>query len=313
MSDVFIELTDVHRFYDDFEALKGISLKIKEGQIFGYLGPNGSGKTTTIKLLLGLIKPSSGSVKVFGEDPYSDHKDARDTRKRIGSMLELTGLYRNLTGLDNLIFWGKLYGIDNQSALEKAENAINLVKLSKWADVNVSKYSFGMDRRLALARALVTDPDVLILDEPTASVDPESRYLIRNIMKELALKGKTIFFSSHDLEEVQKVCSQVALLKKGELLSVGALEDMINKFGKSRTFIRLESPTKADLFAQKILKQAHDLKVEGPLISFYPKEDFKLDNSFKDSVLDSWTAKSSLEEAYLDLVKDEEVDQCNPH
>lgn len=304
MADVFIELNDVHRFYDDFEALKGISLKIEEGQIFGYLGPNGSGKTTTIKLLLGLIKPSSGEVKVFGENPYSDYKEARDARKRIGSMLELTGLYGNLTGLENLIFWGKLYGIDDQSALEKAKNSINMVKLSKWTDVKVSKYSFGMDRRLALARALVTDPDILILDEPTASVDPESRYLIRNIMKELALKGKTIFFSSHDLEEVQKVCSQVALLKKGELLSVGALEDMINKFGKSRTFIRLKSPAKADILAQRILKQTHDLKVEGPLISFYPKEDFKLSNSFKDDILDSWTAKSSLEEAYLDLVKD---------
>ncbi len=307
MSDVFIELTDVHRFYDDFEALKGISFKIKEGQIFGYLGPNGSGKTTTIKLLLGLIKPSSGTVKVFGEDPYSDYEGAIETRKRVGSMLELNRLYENLTGLENLIFWEKLYGMDTQLALEKAKNAISLVELSKWADIKVSKYSFGMNRRLALARALVTDPDVLILDEPTASVDPESRYLIRNIMKELVLKGKTIFFSSHDLEEVQKVCSQVALLKRGELLSVGAIEDMINKFGKSRTFIHLKSPAKADLLAQSILKQTHDLKVEGPLVSFYPKEAFKLDNSFKDDILDSWTTKSSLEEAYLDLVKDEEV------
>lgn len=307
MTDVFIELTDVHRFYDDFEALKGISIKIKEGQIFGYLGPNGSGKTTTIKLLLGLIKPSSGYVKVFGENPYLDYEGAKDARKRVGSMLEVTGLYRNLTGLENLIFWAKLYGMKNQLALEKAKNVINLVKLSNWADVKVSKYSFGMDRRLALARALVTDPDILILDEPTASIDPESRYLIRNIMKELVLKGKTIFFSSHDLEEVQKVCSQVALLKKGELLSVGAIEDLINEFGKSRSFIRLKSPAKADLLAQRILKQTHDLKVEGPLVSFYPKDNFKLDNSLKKDILDSWTAKSSLEEAYLDLIKDEGV------
>lgn len=167
-----------------------------KGQIFGYLGPNGSGKTTTIKLLLGLIKPSSGSLTVLGEDPYVDDARAMDTRRNIGSMLEFDGLYEQLTGLQNLVYWAELYGLEDQNAITQAKEMIDSMKLSEWAVTKVAKYSFGMRKRLALARAMVCDPDILILDEPTVGVDPESRFLIRNMIKDLAAQGKTIFLFS---------------------------------------------------------------------------------------------------------------------
>ena len=168
------------------------------------MDPTDSGKTTTIKIILGLLKPSSGSVEVLGVDPYLDNTESLSVRSHIGSMLEGDGLYLNLTGMENLVYWAELYGLNNQKAHENAVDVIKKVKLFKWADTEVSKYSHGMKKRLSFARALINDPDILVLDEPTSGVDPESRILIRNLMKNLVESGKTIFFSSHDLEEVQK-------------------------------------------------------------------------------------------------------------
>lgn len=302
MSEVLIDLKDIYRSYGDFEALRGVSLKVGKGQIFGFLGPNGSGKTTTIKLILGLIRSSSGSVRIFGEDPYPDDEKAMEVRKHMGSMLEFNSLYENLTGLQNLVFWAELYGMEDQKALQRATFLLNCVNLSKWADLQVVNYSYGMHKRLALARALVCDPDILILDEPTAGVDPESRYMIRNMMKNMAAQGKTIFFSSHDLEEVQKVCSHVAIIRKGKLISKGTLKDVINQFGRPKLFVRLRSQEDAALLAQKLAGSGHDVKVEGPLVSLYPGDNFDRSTLNDETIIDAWKIDSSLEEVYLDLV-----------
>ncbi len=304
MDKIILELKNVHRLYGDYEALRGISLEVRNGQIFGYLGPNGSGKTTTIKLILGLIKPHSGDVSVLGGDPYIDDYKAMDTRRHIGSVLEFDGLYTQLTGLQNLVFWAELYGIEGQNAIKRAKHMIDLVKLSEWADVRVAEYSFGMRKRLNLARALVNDPDILILDEPTVGVDPESRYLIRNIIKDSAAEGKTIFFSSHDLEEVQKICSHIAILKNGELIFNGTLKDVITQLGKSKLFIRLESPDDADFLTKKLRDIGYDVKMEGSVVSFYPEKGFEISNLTKRRLLDTWEVNSSLEEVYLNLVAD---------
>ncbi|NYB25885.1 MAG: ABC transporter ATP-binding protein [Methanobacteriaceae archaeon] len=304
MDKIILELKNVHRLYGDYEALRGISLEVRNGQIFGYLGPNGSGKTTTIKLILGLIKPHSGDVSVLGGDPYIDDYKAMDTRRHIGSVLEFDGLYTQLTGLQNLVFWAELYGIEGQNAIKRAKHMIDLVKLFEWADVRVAEYSFGMRKRLNLARALVNDPDILILDEPTVGVDPESRYLIRNIIKDSAAEGKTIFFSSHDLEEVQKICSHIAILKNGELIFNGTLKDVITQLGKSKLFIRLESPDDADFLTKKLRDIGYDVKMEGSVVSFYPKKGFEISNLTKRRLLDTWEVNSSLEEVYLNLVAD---------
>ncbi len=177
--------------------------------------------------------------------------------------------------------------------------------MSEWADVEVSKYSFGMRKRLALARALISDPDILILDEPTVGVDPETRYLIRKMMKNLASLGKTIFFSSHDLEEIQKTCTHIAILKKGEIISNGPLKEVIAQFGKPKLFIRFKTSADSKSVGAKLENIGYEIKIEGPVISFFPEEDFNI-HFIKKHILDTWNVKSSLEEVYLNLVMDKE-------
>jgi ABC-2 type transport system ATP-binding protein len=224
----------------------------------------------------------------------------------MGSMLELDGLYDKLTGFENLLYWAELFDIESPNTVETAENVIKLVEMSNWADVQVSKYSFGMRKRLSLARALICDPDLIILDEPTVGVDPETRYIIRKMMKNFASQGKTIFFSSHDLEEIQKTCTHVAIIKKGKLISNGTLDDVLDHFGKPKIFIRMKSSEDTKQVAQKLEDIGHVTNIDGPVISFYPKNDFNINEFFKFGVLDSWKVESSLEEVYLNLVANTE-------
>ncbi|MDR2624610.1 MAG: ABC transporter ATP-binding protein [Methanobrevibacter sp.] len=231
-----IDINSLIKYYGNFKALNRVSFRVEKGQIFGYLGSNGAGKTTTIKILLGLMKASSGEVRVFGGDTFPDTPNSLKLRAAIGSVLEFNGLLEDRTGLDNLIFWAGLYNIDKADGLVLAEKLMDLVQLEEWADVKVGKYSYGMCKRLAIARCLISDPELLILDEPTLGVDPESRHLIRELLKDLSEKGKTIFISSHDLGEIQKICSHLAIIKKGNILFKGSLDDLIKQYADEREF-----------------------------------------------------------------------------
>ncbi|MDR2545130.1 MAG: ABC transporter ATP-binding protein [Methanobrevibacter sp.] len=233
---VVINVNNLNKYYNGFKALKDISFKVNRGNVFGYLGSNGSGKTTTIKILLGLIKPTSGDIKVLGSNTFFDSYESIKARSKIGSILDFDGLIQELSGIDNLIFWGGSYGISKENAFSLSKNLIKLVELGDWGDVKVSKYSNGMKKRLCIARSLISDPQVLIMDEPTTGLDPESRYFMRKILKELASKGKTIFLSSHDLEEVQKICSHVGLINKGELIFNGPLDKLSSGFDNPKEF-----------------------------------------------------------------------------
>jgi len=204
------------------------------------------------------------------------------------------------------VYWAELFNINGDDAAEAAENVLKLVEMSNWTDVQVSKYSFGMRKRLSLARALICDPDIIILDEPTVGVDPETRYIIRKMMKDLASQGKTIFFSSHDLEEIQKTCTHVAIIKKGKLIFNGSLNDVLDQFGKPKLFIRIKSSDDTKPVAKKLKDMGHVINIDGPVISFYPKNDFKINEFSKYGVLDSWKVESSLEEVYLNLVTNKE-------
>ena len=283
-----ITLNGVDKYYNDYHALKNISLDVKKGQIYSYFGPNGSGKTTTIKIILGLLKPSSGSVELLGVDPYLDNTESLRVRRRIGSMLEWDGLYLNLTGMENLVYWAELYGLNNQKAHENAVDVIKKVKLFKWADTEVSKYSHGMKKRLSFARAIINDPDILVLDEPTSGVDPESRILIRNLMKNLVESGKTIFFSSHDLEEVQKISSILSVLNNGEIIFNGTLEEFIDNFGHTVVFCHMNSPENAEIKARRIQKFCINLKINGSVLSFIPREYYE-PNLKDQNIISSWT------------------------
>lgn len=202
-------------------ALKGLNLEVKEGETFGFLGPNGAGKTTTILLLLNLIRPSSGSARLF-DLPVTDSR----VHRRLGYLPESVNLHDYYTGRGLLEFYAALLDVPVQARQARITELLQLLRLEDAAAKSVSKYSKGMLQRLGFAQALLHDPDLLILDEPTASLDPVGRKEFLDILLELKRRGKTIFISSHILSEVESVCDRVAILQKGELKRVGTPNEL---------------------------------------------------------------------------------------
>jgi ABC-2 type transport system ATP-binding protein len=293
--EIIIQLNNVSKFYQDFEALKNVSFEVKKGQIFGFLGSNGSGKTSTIKLILGLMSPSSGELKLCDDDSFN-----KEVKSKIGSLLEFNGLIDNLTGMDNLIFWGGLYGIDKQKLTSKSEHLLNLFHLKEWSDIKVSKYSYGMKKRLGIARSLIPSPEIIVLDEPTLGVDPESRQLIRKIIQKLANEGKTIFFSSHDLDEVQKICSHLAMIKNGKIIYKGSLNNFIDTYSKTEVCINLNTIEEAEKMLLS-LKENFNAKRNGSLITIENCKNFNLKDYPNYNVQSIYKNESTLEESYFNI------------
>ncbi|MDP8257830.1 MAG: ABC transporter ATP-binding protein [Candidatus Aadella gelida] len=204
------------------EALKGVDFSVKEGEIFGFIGPNGAGKTTTIKLLLGILNPQQGALSVFGQAP-TDPK----TRQTVGYMPEIADYYRYLTPKELLIMYGNIFGISKNVLHERIEKLLNLVDLEESSGRLMRTFSKGMMQKVSFAQALINDPDLLILDEPTSGLDPVSRKRTREVIQDLKEKGKTIFFSSHELSEVELISDRIGVLYKGELLDSGSAKDLL--------------------------------------------------------------------------------------
>jgi ABC-2 type transport system ATP-binding protein len=206
------------------EALNGLSLSISEGMIFGLLGPNGAGKTTLIKILLGITFPTSGSAKILEVD-VSDYK----IKSKVGYLPESHKYPTYLSGRDVLYFYGRLSGIEANILDKKIDELLALVDLTKWKKTKVKSYSKGMMQRLGLAQALINDPQLIFLDEPTDGVDPIGRKEIRDVLKGLKDQGKTIFLNSHLLSEVELITDRVGILNKGKLLKEGTVQELTTK------------------------------------------------------------------------------------
>lgn len=204
------------------EALRGITLDVNEGEVFGFLGPNGSGKTTTMLVLLGFIEPDSGHARIFGEDVRN-----RIARERIGYLPEKAETYPFLTGRELLHMAGCLFKMQRILLKKRAEELLEQVRLSEAADRRIATYSRGMLQRVGLAQALINDPDILILDEPTGGMDPLGRMEIRRIIAGLRDRGKTVFFSSHELSEVELVCDHIAIIANGRIAACGAVAELV--------------------------------------------------------------------------------------
>ncbi len=224
--DDIISLEHVNKELSGRSILKDVTLAVKQGDIFGYLGPNGAGKTTTIRIILGLLVANSGKVTMLGQDVRIDK-----VRKKIGFVMEADGLYDNLTAYANLIYYARLYDIPQPA--QKVDKMLKLVGLADRAQDKVGAYSKGMRQRLALARAMAPEPEVLILDEPTAGVDPTGQIEIRQLMLDMIHKEKkTILLSSHNLDEVQRICNRIALIHKGQIRLYGELEQFKREMGQ---------------------------------------------------------------------------------
>ncbi|HEY3931914.1 MAG TPA: ABC transporter ATP-binding protein [Verrucomicrobiae bacterium] len=205
-------------------ALNGLDLEVNAGEIFGFLGPNGAGKTTTINVLLGFIPPTSGSASLFGIDVRQPI-----ARQRIGYLPEMTYYYKFLTAEELLRFYAKIFGLMQNEADKRIDQLLKLVELEHARKRQIKSYSKGMQQRVGLAQALINNPDLLILDEPTSGLDPLGRMKVREIIQRLKNEGKTVFFSSHELGEVETICDRVAIIHQGELKAVGNVAGIVDR------------------------------------------------------------------------------------
>ncbi len=195
------------------EVLRGLDLEVEEGEVFGYIGPNGAGKTTTIGVMLGLVKPGKGTVRILGNPP-DDHR----TRSRIGSLPEQPYFYPHLSARELLEYYARLYGLPGRERKSRVVSLLDMLGLGKHSDVRLSKYSRGMLQRFAIAQSLVNDPELLIFDEPFSGLDPIGRKDMMQIMLDLKEKGKTLFFSTHILSDVQYLADRVGLIADGKIV-----------------------------------------------------------------------------------------------
>jgi ABC-2 type transport system ATP-binding protein len=246
-----IRTSHLTKSFDTLMAVNDLDLEVLRGDVFGFLGPNGSGKTTTIRMLLGLIRPTRGSISLFG---LETSRHLRQAQARIGALVETPVFYPYLSGIDNLRIVaaasGMRLGKANQARIDEVLTLVDLATRGKDA---YRKYSLGMKQRLAIGAALLTDPELILLDEPTNGLDPAGVHEMRQLILGLAAIGKTIFLSSHILYEIQQVCNRVAILQQGKLIKQGNVQELLNE-GK-RLVVRLGTPEENEQ-ACVILQQA---------------------------------------------------------
>ena len=229
-----IHIDGISKTLGDREVLKAVSFDVETGDIFGYLGPNGAGKTTTIRILLGLLRADAGRLDILGQDI-----GLTATRMKIGFSLDPDGLYDTMTAIENLRYYTDIYSVPDAGT--RIDKVLDLVRLTERAGDRVGSYSKGMRQRLALARAMVHDPEILILDEPTSGVDPTGQMEIRKLLLEIARQEqKTVLLSSHNLDEVQRICNRIALIDRGEIKLYGRLEELRRTMGGGGVLIETD-------------------------------------------------------------------------
>jgi len=277
-ANIVVEAKGLTKIFNDFwgrpkaRAVNGIDFQIRQGQVFGFLGPNGSGKSTTIKMILGLLYPTRGSIAVFGKDPQDV-----DIKSRIGYLPEETYLYKYLTAYETLDFFGALFGQEPSVRKERAKQLLEMVGLAHAYNRPVGEFSKGMARRIGLAQALVNDPDLVILDEPTSGLDPIGCREVKDIIRILASRGKTIILCSHLLADVQDVCDDMIVLYGGKIRANGELKNILQEEEKTRIVCpTLSEQTVAELtqwLAAKGIKNPADIAIDHPVKNL---EDFFL-------------------------------------
>ena len=228
-------------------AVDALNLTVERGEFFGFLGPNGAGKSTTIKMMVGMLRPSAGSVWVGGVDVWRDPLAARSL---MGVLPEQLNLYERLSGREFLTFAGHMYGLTKQDVQRRSEDLLAVLMLREDADKLIVDYSVGMRKKIALAAALIHRPQVLFLDEPFEGIDPISSRVIRNILRDLTGSGVTIFFSSHIMEVVERLCSRVGIINQGRMVAEGTLQELRERAGQ--TGQAGEGATLEDIFLQVV-------------------------------------------------------------
>ena len=248
-----IDAENLTRKFGDLTAVDKLTFHINEGEVFGFLGPNGAGKTTTMRILACLISKTYGEASIAGYD-VSDKADSLKIRKIVGLLPENVGLYDDLTAYKNLDFYGKLYECSETQRKENIEHFLKILGLWDKREVLVGTFSKGMKQKLAIARALIHDPEILFLDEPTANLDPESSKTVRDFILDLKKEKKTIFLNTHNLDEAHKICDKIGIFNT-KLMAIGSPEELEGSVWSNKTIIQLEQMN------DKILKALNDLSL----------------------------------------------------
>ena len=300
---------------EDKRAVDGVSFKVKRGEIFGLLGPNGAGKTTTIKMLCTLLLPTSGNAEILGTSIYNSE---REIRKRINLVSGgERGLYYRLTGKQNLKFFSELYGISPLDRDGHINELLELVGLQDAADVRVEDYSRGMKQRIHIARALVNDPDVLFLDEPTIGLDPEISRDIRALIKKMANDGKTIMLTTHYMYEAEELCDRIAIINKGKIVALGTASQL-KELVKSSTVIEVVTAEDPSGVLDSLRSLAGIILISSERFSgrFLNRLQIENDVELFDQISDAFRKykiirasydEPTLEDTYMSLVNDDEL------
>jgi ABC-2 type transport system ATP-binding protein len=238
VADDRVRLVDLARSYGDLEAVRGITLDIHAGETFGLLGPNGAGKTTTLSMLATLLRPTRGDVVVFGASAV---RDPAEVRRRVGLAPQLVSLYPTFTAQENLDFFATIHGVASGERRRRVERLLEQVGLAPRRHDRVDTYSGGMQRRLNLACALIHEPRLLLLDEPTAGVDPQSRENLFDLVREVAAGGTTIVYTTHYIEEAERLCDRIAIVDRGRIAAVGTQQELLELVGMGQV-IELRGP-----------------------------------------------------------------------
>jgi ABC-2 type transport system ATP-binding protein len=228
MAEEFLVAKELHKSFNEHKAVNGVSFSIHKGEIFGLLGPNGAGKTTTIRMLSTVLEPDSGDVTVGG---HSIKHDADAVRALIGVCPQELALYEDLSALENMVFFGRMVGLDGKEAKAQALKQLKMIGLEQRAKGKIAKFSGGMKRRINLAIALVGHPQLLFLDEPTTGIDPQSRNNIYETIEGLQAKGMTILYTTHYMEEADRLCDRVAIIDGGQIIALDTPHNLKKKIG----------------------------------------------------------------------------------
>lgn len=305
-----IELMGLARKFNGVTAVEDLTFSVGRGEIFGLLGPNGAGKTTTVRMLCCLISPTSGKALVGG---HEIGRDSMRIREITGLLPENSGLYPELSAYKNLDFYARLYGVPEGRRRENIRRMLEMVGLWNKRDEPVGTFSKGMQQKIAIVRAMVHEPQVLFLDEPTASLSPDAAKVVREFILELKRERRTIFLCTHNLYEAERLCDRVAILNT-RLLAIGSPAELGRRFGRARTEVLLERPNKRIADAVKRLRTVRSVEVDGSRLLVETDDPDTANPSIVEAIVRAGgrikyvtRPPNVLEEVYLKLVgKDEE-------
>lgn len=286
--------------YGDFEAVKGVDFEVYRGECFGFLGPNGAGKTTTMKMIYGSAVPTEGELAVAGLDI---RRHGREVKRRIGVVPQEDNLDNDLKARENLLIYGRYFDLPRKVILRRAEELLEFLELSHKADSDVEDLSGGMKRRLVIARALINDPEVVILDEPTTGLDPQARLLVWDKLRELAASGKTLVLTTHYMEEAARLCDRLVIMEDGRFVAEGTPEDLISEHVGGEVLEFYGSPDTLKRLAGPLRGEAERVEAGGGSLIVYTGDPDRISRLVAESGerLDSTRRRATLEDVFLAL------------